>query len=90
MTKHKAQLDEDLDYGTLIDYYKSYCELFKITCARFEYTVLGQRQRESYNPRQGHPYAISRLVKEIHSLDVFHQDLRPEDILWNAELGRTD
>ncbi|KAL4759745.1 uncharacterized protein BDW70DRAFT_151458 [Aspergillus foveolatus] len=32
--------------------------------------------------------AISRSVKEIRSLGIFHQDLRPENILWNAELRR--
>ncbi|CBF79035.1 protein breB [Aspergillus nidulans FGSC A4] len=32
--------------------------------------------------------AISRSVKEIRSLGIFHQDLRSENILWNAELKR--
>ncbi|KAH1297213.1 hypothetical protein KXW28_009153 [Aspergillus fumigatus] len=32
--------------------------------------------------------AISRSVREIRSLGIFHQDLRPENILWNAELKR--
>ena len=32
--------------------------------------------------------AISRSVKEIRSLGVLHQDLRLENILWNAELKR--
>lgn len=32
--------------------------------------------------------AVSRSVKEIHSLGVLHQDLRPENILWNSELKR--
>ncbi|KAH1548459.1 hypothetical protein KXX57_001745, partial [Aspergillus fumigatus] len=32
--------------------------------------------------------AISRSVREIRSLGVSHQDLRPENILWNAELKR--
>ncbi|KAJ5829134.1 uncharacterized protein N7525_007387 [Penicillium rubens] len=33
-------------------------------------------------------HAISRSVKEIRSLGICHQDLRPENILWNAELER--
>jgi tRNA A-37 threonylcarbamoyl transferase component Bud32 len=32
--------------------------------------------------------AISRSVREIRSLGIFHQDLCPENILWNAELKR--
>ena len=32
--------------------------------------------------------AISQSVKEIRSLGIFHQDLRPENILWNTELQR--
>ncbi|KAL3470214.1 hypothetical protein BJX99DRAFT_239892 [Aspergillus californicus] len=32
--------------------------------------------------------AISRSVKEIRSLGILHQDLRLENILWNAELNR--
>ncbi|KHN93689.1 Protein kinase-like domain protein [Metarhizium album ARSEF 1941] len=32
--------------------------------------------------------AISRSVKEIRRLGVVHLDLRPENILWNAELQR--
>ncbi|KAL4938515.1 hypothetical protein BDV06DRAFT_200776 [Aspergillus oleicola] len=32
--------------------------------------------------------AISRSLKEIRSLGVEHQDIRPENILWNAELNR--
>ena len=30
--------------------------------------------------------AISRSEKQIRSLGVFHQDLRPENILWNPDL----
>ncbi|KAE8356266.1 hypothetical protein BDV28DRAFT_127291 [Aspergillus coremiiformis] len=33
-------------------------------------------------------HAISRSVDIIRSLGVLHQDLRPENILWNAELRR--
>ncbi|KAE8350561.1 hypothetical protein BDV28DRAFT_150844 [Aspergillus coremiiformis] len=32
---------------------------------------------------------ISRSKKEIRFLGVLYQDLRPDNILWNAELGRT-
>lgn len=32
--------------------------------------------------------AISRSERKIRSLGVFHKDLRPENILWNAELER--
>ncbi|KAI1974558.1 hypothetical protein LOZ51_005944 [Ophidiomyces ophidiicola] len=32
--------------------------------------------------------AISRSVREIHSLGVQHGDLRPRNILWNEELNR--
>ncbi|KAL3466427.1 hypothetical protein BJX64DRAFT_14350 [Aspergillus heterothallicus] len=32
--------------------------------------------------------AIYRSVKEIRSFGVVHQDLRPENILWNSELKR--
>lgn len=31
---------------------------------------------------------VSRSKKEIRALGVVHQDLRPENILWNDELGR--
>jgi serine/threonine protein kinase len=31
---------------------------------------------------------ISRSKKEIRALGVVHQDLRPDNILWNSELGR--
>jgi hypothetical protein len=33
-------------------------------------------------------HAISRSVKEIRRFGVVHQDLRPDNILWNAELQR--
>ncbi|PYH99454.1 hypothetical protein BO71DRAFT_415543 [Aspergillus ellipticus CBS 707.79] len=33
-------------------------------------------------------HAISQSVKEIRSLGICYQDLRPENILWNAELKR--
>lgn len=33
-------------------------------------------------------HAISRSLKKIRSLGIIHQDLRPENILWNAELNR--
>ncbi|KAF7589586.1 hypothetical protein BBP40_004046 [Aspergillus hancockii] len=33
-------------------------------------------------------HEISRSQKKIRSLGVLHQDLRPDNLLWNAELGR--
>ncbi|KAB8240142.1 hypothetical protein BDV35DRAFT_398918 [Aspergillus flavus] len=33
-------------------------------------------------------HEISRSKKEIHSLGILHLDLRPDNILWNAELDR--
>jgi hypothetical protein len=33
-------------------------------------------------------HAISRSLRKIRSLGIIHQDLRPENILWNAELNR--
>ncbi|PIG82571.1 hypothetical protein AARAC_011925 [Aspergillus arachidicola] len=33
-------------------------------------------------------HEISRSQKEIRSLGVLHQDLRPDNMLWNAEQGR--
>ncbi|KAL4775444.1 hypothetical protein BDW60DRAFT_143567 [Aspergillus nidulans var. acristatus] len=33
-------------------------------------------------------YEISRSQKKIRSRGVLHQDLRPDNMLWNAELGR--
>lgn len=33
-------------------------------------------------------HAISRSLKEIRRFGVVHQDLRPDNILWNTELGR--
>ncbi|KAF5856131.1 hypothetical protein ETB97_007835 [Aspergillus alliaceus] len=33
-------------------------------------------------------HEISRSQKKIRSLGVLHQDLRPDNFLWNAELGR--
>lgn len=31
---------------------------------------------------------IKRSKREIRSLGVLHEDIRPDNILWNAELGR--
>ncbi|KAL4801325.1 hypothetical protein ASPSYDRAFT_165259 [Aspergillus sydowii CBS 593.65] len=42
----------------------------------------------SIHPEESCLRAISRSVREIHSLGVLHQDLRPENILWNSELKR--
>jgi hypothetical protein len=39
-------------------------------------------------PEKSLDHAISRSLKEILSLGVLHQDLRPENILRNAELNR--
>ncbi|KAL5050645.1 hypothetical protein BDW71DRAFT_194403 [Aspergillus fruticulosus] len=33
-------------------------------------------------------HAISRSLREVRSSGIVHQDLRPENILWNAELNR--
>jgi Ser/Thr protein kinase RdoA (MazF antagonist) len=38
------------------------------------------------NPNRNIQRAISQSVKEIYSLGILHQDLRLENILWNAEL----
>jgi predicted Ser/Thr protein kinase len=39
-------------------------------------------------PKKSLRPAIERSLKEINSLGVLHQDLRQENILWNAELNR--
>lgn len=39
-------------------------------------------------PEKDHHRAVLRSLREIHSLGVLHQDVRPENILWNAELNR--
>lgn len=31
---------------------------------------------------------IRRSRKEIHPLGVLHQDLQPDNIIWNDEVGR--
>jgi len=38
--------------------------------------------------KEGLNREISRSVKKIRSLRVLHEDLRPDNILWNAELRR--
>ncbi|KAJ5365310.1 hypothetical protein N7517_008196 [Penicillium concentricum] len=31
---------------------------------------------------------IHKSNKEIEALGIFHEDLRPDNVLWNEELGR--
>ncbi|KAL4888469.1 hypothetical protein BDV59DRAFT_211074 [Aspergillus ambiguus] len=99
----KAQLDQDLDHNcTPVGPCGPYGAPFKITCATFGYTVIGKGTTSRLWTEIAEVYhsvghmalnktiqrAISRSVKEIRSLGIFHYDLRPENILWNAELQR--
>lgn len=144
----KQQLDEDVDHNcTPLGSCGSYGAPFKITCARYGYTVVGKgttdllwrevsREAEIYGvlrKAQGSAvpvflgaidldmvyflhgageirhmllmgwggesisglekcatlrHEIRRSRKEIHSFGVVHEDFRPENLLWNAELQR--
>ncbi|KAB8213166.1 hypothetical protein BDV33DRAFT_185311 [Aspergillus novoparasiticus] len=48
----------------------------------------GAEDLSNTKPERSLDRAISRSLKEIRSLGVIHEDLRSENILWNAELDR--
>ncbi|KAJ6105694.1 hypothetical protein N7512_009211, partial [Penicillium capsulatum] len=84
--KLKVQLDQDLDYNcTPIGLCGSSGVPFKITCATFGYTVVG---KGTTSRLWGEVSREADVYREIRSFGVVHQDLRPDNILWNAELER--
>lgn len=48
----------------------------------------GGENASKFKQQSGLQQAISRSVNEIRRLGVVHKDLRPENILWSAELRR--
>ncbi|PWY81001.1 hypothetical protein BO83DRAFT_405637 [Aspergillus eucalypticola CBS 122712] len=94
---HAAQYCTRGDYGVL---FKITCTTFGYTvlgkgtthgAGRIRHMLLMGWGGESLNNiilDKTIPAGISQSVKEIRSLGICHQDLRLENVLWNAELQR--